>query len=126
MTSNNGSVCASASREFDLHLHVLEHGGESRTPRYTIGVWDRTKERANLRAVCHMRPIAEAIPAIAKELGERARLETFEVKYPKWSEIAELVRHLQSRGDADSATAAEMLEDLQARLHNTTADLELA
>jgi len=126
MINNNGSVSASRGREFDLHLHVLEHGCDSGTPRYTLGVWERTSKGVGLRAICHMRPLAEALPAISKELGKHPQSHPFEIKYPTWSEIAELVKHLHSRGDTDSVSAANIMEDLQARLHNATAELDLA
>lgn len=46
------------------------------------------------------------------------------MKYPKWSEIAGLVGRLSKRKHPDCIAAAEMLEDLHSRLHNTTGELE--
>jgi hypothetical protein len=123
----SGSRCASAPayREFDLHLHVLEHHSKGAESRYTLGIWKRSKDGAGIRAICHASILREALLAIAKEFDKGAERDSAEIKYPRWSEIAPLVRKLNQRGDEDSRGAAEMLEDLQARLHNATADLDL-
>jgi len=76
MTSNNTAALASGNREFDLHLHVLEHGCEGGTPRYTIGVWEHTTQGAAIRAICHIRPLPDALLAIKGELANGARQES--------------------------------------------------
>lgn len=76
MTSNNLTAFASGNREFDLHLHVLEHGCEGRSPRYTIGVWEHNPQGAVIRAICHIRSLAEALLAILGELDRSARPES--------------------------------------------------
>ena len=75
MTSNNLPAFASGNREYDLHLHVLEHGCEGRAPRYTIGVWEHPPQGAVLRAICHVRSLADALLAIMGELEKYARPE---------------------------------------------------
>ncbi len=110
MTSDNAEAAASENREFDVHLHVLEHGNVSAAPCYTIGIWERSGKTAGLRAICHMRPLREALPAIAKEFYKRAQPQSFDIKYPKWSEIAELVKHLHAHGVSDSGSAADILQ----------------
>jgi ribosomal protein L37AE/L43A len=65
---------ASGNREFDLHLHVLEHACHSREPRYTIAIWERTDAGPGLRAICHIQPLAEALAAIMAELRKRVGL----------------------------------------------------
>jgi hypothetical protein len=82
MTSNNLPACASGNREFDLHLHVLEHGYEGRTPRYTIGVWEHNPQGAALRAICHIRSLAEALLAIMGELDKATRPESIGATTP--------------------------------------------
>ena len=125
MTRNNIPASASGNREFDLHLHVLEHRCEGRAPRYTIGVWEQTTQGAGLRAICHIRSLPGALLAITGELDKGTRPESVEITYPRWSDIAELVKRLHHRADTDCNSAADMLEDLHARLHNTIAELEL-
>ena len=46
--------------------------------------------------------------------------------YPKWSDIADLVARLGKRKHPDCTAAALKLDELHARLHNRTADLEQA
>jgi hypothetical protein len=48
------------------------------------------------------------------------------MNYPKWADIAGLVARLGKRKHADCIAAAIKLEDMQAGLHNRTAELELA
>jgi len=77
MTTDTRPILATGNREFDLHLHVLEHRCEERAPRYTIGVWDHAPQGAGLRAICHIRSLAGALLAISAELdsddrGEKA------------------------------------------------------
>ncbi len=79
MTSNNIAALASGNREFDLHLHVLEHGCEGGASRYTIGVWEQTTLGAGLRAICHIRPLPDALLAIMGELDKGARHESVEI-----------------------------------------------
>src|SRR5260370_32266017 len=123
MTSNNIGALGSGNREFDLHFHVLEHRCEGRAPRYTIGVWEQTTQGAGLRAICHIRSLPGALLAITGELDKGTRPESVEITYPRWSDIAALVKRLHNRAGTDCNSPAEMLEDLHARLHNTTAEL---
>ncbi len=48
------------------------------------------------------------------------------MNYPKWADIAGLVARLNKRKHPDCIGAATKLEDLQAGLHNRTAELEMA
>jgi hypothetical protein len=48
------------------------------------------------------------------------------MEYPQWSEISTLIERLRERQDVDSLDAAIKLEDLHARLHNRTGDLQTA
>jgi hypothetical protein len=48
------------------------------------------------------------------------------MSYPKWADIADLVARLGKRKHPDCTAAAIKLEDMQAGLHNRTAELELA
>jgi len=48
------------------------------------------------------------------------------VSYPRWSEVAELVRRLNHRADTDCIAAGGYIEDFYARLHNMTGELESA
>jgi hypothetical protein len=83
MTSNNLPAFASGDREFDLHLHVLEHGCDGRAPRYTIGVWEHNPQGAVLRAICHIRSLAEALLAIMGELNKSRRPESVGTTTPR-------------------------------------------
>ena len=74
MTRSCLSGFASGNREFDLHLHVLEHEWQSREPRYTMAIWERTDAGPGLRAICHIKPLAEALAAIIAELRQRIGL----------------------------------------------------
>lgn len=65
---------ASRNREFDLHLHMLEHAWQSGEPRYTIAIWEHTEAGPGLRAICHIKPLAEALAAIIAELRQRVGL----------------------------------------------------
>src|SRR5205085_5115202 len=117
------------NREFHLSLHVLEHVRKGRAPRYTVSVWDGTLDPPGLRALCHVRPLGGAMLAIARELApsDQTETETKAFQCPDWSLVADLVKRLRSRkDDPDSETAAEEIDDLFARLHNTTTDLECA
>jgi hypothetical protein len=79
MTTNNIAAFASGNREFDLHLHVLEHRCEGGAPRYTIGIWEQTTQGAGLRAICHIRPLPDALLAIMDELDKGARHKSVEI-----------------------------------------------
>lgn len=110
---------ATFNREFAVQ--ILKHMRDNGTPAYTIGVW----EGRTLRAICHSKGIAGALLALAKEF-ENSLEDHSPVSYPRWSELASLVSRLSHRADTDCIAAAEYLEDLHAKLHNTTAELELA
>jgi len=90
MTSNNIAALASGNREFDLHLHVLEHGCEGGASRYTIGVWEQTTLGAGLRAICHIRPLPDALLAI---MGELTRVrDTRVLKSPRSMQLPRPIR----------------------------------
>ena len=125
MTSESISASAFGNREFELHLHVLEHRHGGSASRYTIGIWEHTPQGATLRAICHIRPLSVALLAIGEEFDENARREGFEIVYPQWSEIAGLIEHLRNRNELGLSSAANMLEEFQTRLQNTTAELQL-
>jgi hypothetical protein len=114
------------NREFDLALHVVEHGRAGQEPRYTVGVWDRTPATLFLRALCHARPIGAAVLAIMREVAPHDESNGGVSEYPQWSRTSDLVLRLQSNADADSRAAAEEIEDLSARLHNAIAKLQEA
>lgn len=88
MTSESISASVFGNREFELHLHVLEHRHGGSASRYTIGIWEHAPQGAALRAICHIRPLAAALVAIGEEFARNARPEHFEIAYPKRSEIA--------------------------------------
>ena len=116
--TQTSQVPATAIPEFDLR--VLRHSRSAGTPIYTIGVW----ENGSLRSICNGRPIAIALLAIGREFESRSG--PSRISYPRWSEIAELVRRLDNRADTDCIAAAAHLADLHTRLHNTIGELQLA
>lgn len=115
----NALPSATSNREFALQ--VLKHVRQNGAHAYTIGVW----EGQTLRAICHVKGIAGALLALAKEF-ENAPEDYSPVSYIRWSEIASLVSRLGHRADTDCVAAAEYLQDLHAQLHTTTGELELA
>jgi hypothetical protein len=119
MVNANPLSLVTNNREFDLH--VLKHVRPNEPATYTIGVW----EGKTVRAICHIKRIAGALLAITKECEETPE-DHSPVSYPRWSEVASLVRRLSHRADTDCIAAGEYIEDLHARLHNTTAELETA
>lgn len=113
------SSFATPNREFGLH--ILKHVHEKEPSTYTIGVW----EGQTLRAICHIKGLSGALLAIAKEF-EGSGETPAPLTYPRWSEVASLVSRLSNRADTDCLAAAGYIEELHARLHNTTGELELA
>lgn len=121
MAHNNGHA---ALRNRELGLQVLVHVGTNAdaASRYTIGVWDGTQ----MRAICHVSSLAGALLALAAELEGVTKDENASItdSYPRWSEIAGLVKRLGQRADTDCLAAALCLEDFYARLHSAVAHLE--
>ncbi len=121
MPCNGSRPITSSNRE--VAFQVLRHvAGNDESPRYTIGVW----EGPGLRAICHARSLAGALLALSAELEGRREDERVTVSYPRWLEICGLVRRLEQRPDTDCIAAARYLENLQAQLLTTTAQLESA
>jgi hypothetical protein len=112
--------------EFHLSLHVFEHTAGGRDPRYTVSVWDATLCPPGLRALCHARPIADAIIAIAGEFSASGQRKEEALRFPRWSVISKLVERLRKRNDPDSESAADEIAELFGRWHNTAGDLESA
>jgi hypothetical protein len=119
-TTDNLQLLPSApNREFGLQ--VLRHIRADGTPVYTIGIW----EEGVLRCISHAHPIATALVALSREFEGSGHNGANAPEYPRWSEIAELVSRLENSADADCRAAAAHLGDLNSRLHNTTAELDL-
>jgi hypothetical protein len=118
MAAKDLPECVACNRQ--LNFHVLQHRQGDGVSRYTIGVW----EGSELRAICHTSSLSGALLALSGELESIDQSKQPTIVYPKWSDIRELVRRLSRRTDADCVTAARLLEDLHARLHNAVGDLE--
>jgi hypothetical protein len=115
------TICRSGARTLEFNFHVMEHRRGSEDSRFTVSVWENT----HLRAICHCCSRAGALLAISGELNGAVPAEVPRMTDPKWSDIRDLVKELKKRGDADSDTAADHLEDLHARLHNAIGNFEL-
>ena len=114
------------SRDFHLSLHVFEHAAGGREPRYTVSVWDATLSPPGLRALCHVRPVSDAIVAIAGEFAASSQRQEEAHRVPRWALISKLIERLRKRKDPDSKTAADEIAELFGRWHNTAGDLESA
>jgi hypothetical protein len=112
------------SIEFQLCLHVLEHRTDGCEQRYTIGVRDNRMQPPGLRALCHAQPIHEAVIAIICELTRSEERKQEAVRSPQWRVVSRLIQRLRDRDDADSHGAADEIEELFSRWHNSTGDLE--
>jgi hypothetical protein len=113
-------------REFHLSLHILEHPSEARGPRYTVSVWDPKLSPPGLRALCSVRPLTDAVFAIAAEITASDQRKEECVRFPRWSSAAKLIERLRERNDPDSEAAADEIAELFGLWRNTAGDLEMA